>query len=1038
MLPDLIVPLPERFSEHLENYCEQARAAIGSGKHHDHRRALFMDFLRKAFGIEVTEVELEHKVKAASAKGLIDAFYHFVIFEFKTNLETERAKALEELEKYFEAQKAPGAYVAAVTDGLVFELYDYDAKTQRPELVRKFRLEPEAPLVAFQELDELLTIGHKIPPLSEQIVLRLGPLSMTFRRSKQALRKAFDLVKEIPSVEVKFREWNTLLSKVYGSSPNDEDLFIKHTYLTMVSRAIVAARVFPTTTRDTQLHRGLIDGEFFRNKGIQNLAEPDFFSWAWGTKAEPTFFEFFGNLFRRLDEFDWTRVDEDLLKMLYQELVDPEDRQLLGEFYTPDWLAELTLENIGYSGGTLLDPACGSGTFLFCAIRRLRTHGFKRTKLVREALDSITGIDVHPVATLMAKANILLALSGELPGYDKEVSLRVYLADTLLTGEDAKRRALHVKVGEQEEFLIPLDSLENGRDLDSLVDKMAGLASRGILSTEAEVRTEKGFMRLLEGYTSHEIFLWRQNFLLMLRLLRQDRDTVWAFILKNAYRPAYLRRQKVDVIVANPPWLSLRDIRDAAYKAKIKELAFRYKLLEKKERKLFTQLDTSTVFFEHAEREFLREGGTMAFVMPRSVILAAKQHLAFQRGGFTAIQDFAEVKGLFKVPTCVLIRDGKVTRDNIPITRWIGDLARGDRNLPWSKAKAFLKSETEKWSFLVETAAQSAYFPRILQGATLVPRCLWFAESPPGYPIKTKAPFLRTAKAAYRTAKKPWDLEVEGKVERKFLFATALAEDLLPFAVRRLRLVVLPLAKRGTGKHRRFVMLNHLDILAEGASFASDWVKEAEKIWESRKKKEQPNVYDYLNYDQKIANQNPRAKFVVLYNKSGTNIAAAYLTPSEFKRIGKISVQGFVADHVAYRYYADSEAHALYLVGVLNSHIVNEAIKPYQPKGLQGERDIHRRPFEVCPIPLFDPKNRLHQQIARVAAKARKEVLRWKDKIEGKAGQAREAARKLVQPELSELNELVVKLLDGHRFLLTSSTQKPRRSGNLFMQGETD
>ena len=48
--------------------------------------------------------------------------------------------------------------------------------------------------------------------------------------------------------------------------------------------------------------------------------------------------------------------------MLCQELVDPMDRAELGEFYTPDWLAELALEEIGYSKGTLLDPACGSGS----------------------------------------------------------------------------------------------------------------------------------------------------------------------------------------------------------------------------------------------------------------------------------------------------------------------------------------------------------------------------------------------------------------------------------------------------------------------------------------------------------------------------------------------------------------------------------------------------------------------------------------------------------------------------------------------------
>jgi len=37
---------------------------------------------------------------------------------------------------------------------------------------------------------------------------------------------------------------------------------------------------------------------------------------------------------------------EDVLKGLYQELVDPEERHELGEYYTPDWLAEYIAENL--------------------------------------------------------------------------------------------------------------------------------------------------------------------------------------------------------------------------------------------------------------------------------------------------------------------------------------------------------------------------------------------------------------------------------------------------------------------------------------------------------------------------------------------------------------------------------------------------------------------------------------------------------------------------------------------------------------------
>ena len=89
-------------------------------------------------------------------------------------------------------------------------------------------------------------------------------------------------------------------------------------------------------------------------------------------------------------------MEEDVLGALYQDLVVPADRSGLGAFYTPDWLAALILEEIGYDGRTLLDPACGSGTFLFHAVRRMRRRGIAGTALVRWAAESLAGLDVNP------------------------------------------------------------------------------------------------------------------------------------------------------------------------------------------------------------------------------------------------------------------------------------------------------------------------------------------------------------------------------------------------------------------------------------------------------------------------------------------------------------------------------------------------------------------------------------------------------------------------------------------------------------------
>ena len=122
-------------------------------------------------------------------------------------------------------------------------------------------------------------------------------------------------------------------------------------------------------------------------------------------------------------------------------------------------------------------------------------------------------------------------------------------------------------------------------------------------------------------------------------------------------------------------------------------------------------------------------------------------------------------------------------------------------------------------------------------------------------------------------------------------------------------------------------------------------------------------------------------------------------------------------------YAGEEEAH--YLVGVLNTPFVNEAIKPFQPQGIyHGERHVHRRPFEACNIPLFDPENVLHREIAKISAAARAELLPIVPKMELPVAGARAAARELVAGKLAHLNTLTRRLLGS----APGAPRKPKAS----------
>ena len=206
-------------------------------------------------------------------------------------------------------------------------------------------------------------------------------------------------------------------------------------------------------------------------------------------------------------------------------------------------------------------------------------------------------------------------------------------------------------------------------------------------------------------------------------------------------------------------------------------------------------------------------------------------------------------------------------------------------------------------------------------------------------------------------------------------------------------------------------MMTSEEILGEGFDAASDWVSRAEGIYAKRSKEKDATAQGRLNYQHLLTDQRTAPPFVVLYNKSGTNICSAYLTSGEFERAGALNVKGFVAESVTYRIYTESEQEAQYLVGVLNSTVVNAAIKPYQTEGVyHGKRDIHRRPFEVCAIPEFD-SSPLHLRIAELAATAKQVVGEYGPQMKGGLAKVRERARELVKTEIAQIDDCVRQLL---------------------------
>src|SRR5439155_16725420 len=86
----------------------------------------------------------------------------------------------------------------------------------------------------------------------------------------------------------------------------------------------------------------------------------------------------------------------------------------------------------------LLDPTCGSGTFLLMAISAIRANSLAQSmdegELLRKICHNVVGIDLNPLAVIAARTNYLLALGSLLQHRgDEPLEIPIYLADSIMT-----------------------------------------------------------------------------------------------------------------------------------------------------------------------------------------------------------------------------------------------------------------------------------------------------------------------------------------------------------------------------------------------------------------------------------------------------------------------------------------------------------------------------------------------------------------------------------------------------------------------------
>ncbi|RIA47457.1 N-6 DNA methylase [Dichotomicrobium thermohalophilum] len=979
---------------------------------HDEVKSSIRELLVAEFKADRVDVYFEEPVP--EVRGRIDAVLGRTIFEVKSDLGRERADAERRVPDYLAGREGDTGerYVAVVTDGLDWIAYELRAGIL--VTLKEWRLDPSCPGQFLGHLKGTLAVGSELAPDAETIRLQLGAESVAFKRALADLSDAWEKVADRPTAALKRQLWQQLLRLVYGNDIEDEALWFQHTFLVIVAKAI-AAKVLelPTSKPDD-----LLSGQQFVAHGVNGAVESDFFDWILEAPGGPDLVQ---RIVRHVARFRLVDVDTDVLKVLYESLIDRAQRHGLGEYYTPDWLAKKVVRHTVSDplNQRVLDPACGSGTFLFHAVKRFLSvaaeEGIPEPERAARATTLVAGMDIHPVAAIIARVTYLLALGPVLGSRAASISIPVYVGDALqlsvkhmLAGEElivsvpappAKEPRGQVATGEKA-LRFPQVVCRDPALLDSVVQRMQDHSEqgRGVKAFVAAVRSlgiaDEGVLAdLAETYRLYD------------ELRRTDRNSIWAYVARNLSRPLYLSAdtRKADVIVGNPPWLAFRHMN--------KDLQNRFRELSRGERvyvggKLAAQNDLSALFFARAVALYLKRDGRIAFVMPMAA-LTRGQFEAFRNGSFGSSKvAFDEawtfddsVEPLFPVPSCVVFaRREHALAKAMPdrVTAFSGRLPKRDA----SEEMADLHLTITENAPALETAQYeggSAYRSAFRQGATLVPRMLCLVERAPvsrlgGNPA---APLVRSWRS--RQEKEPWkSLQgLEGNVEAEFLRPVYLGESIAPFRVLRAFEGVIPTDQNGN-------VLDAAGASRRGLVHLASWMENAEAAWNANKTSDMFLV-DRWNYHNELGAQFPVPSLRVAYATSGKIPAAVVLADSSA-----------IVESGVYWAKLESLDEARYITTVLNSETARMRIADFQARGQWGARHFHKVMFNL-PIPRFAAQNPLHGDLAAAGAEA--EQVAAAIDIPKTVGfqKAREVIRTaLAEAGLSQqIDDLVTRLLDG-------------------------
>ena len=391
-----------------------------------------------------------------------------------------------------------------------------------------------------------------------------------------------------------------------------------------------------------------------------------------------------------------------------------------------------------------------------------------------------------------------------------------------------------------------------------------------------------------------------------------------------------------------------------------------------------THQDVAGLFFVRSVDLYLKDGGVIGFVMPHSA-LQAGQFKKWRTGrwqddnsGQTIQADFTvksawdlerlEPNTFFPVASCVTFA-GKcppdATGQPLPSTvlRWLGVAGSAD---PRHKTAPITDTSV---------AGISPYEKYSRQGASIVPRCLFFVEETANTAIIRVGQTITVNPRRGAHDKEPWknlDLTAISNqtIENRHLFEVHLGETVAPYVTLAPLRALLPLKQGEYAIPTAADGVSGIRIGGLEQRMRQRW-RTISQLWETNKRPvNKLNLLERVDYHRELSAQ------LAWQDEQGTRPVRVVYTSAGEPTAALLEDNGSIVESKLFWITCKDLEEANYLLAIINSDTLAQAVNRYTTPNWSGKtRDLQGHLWKL-PIPEFDPRQKLHMVISKVGKRA--------------------------------------------------------------------